>query len=78
MACSCSDLLDDVRVKFDLILELVNTVLRMLPSGVVEVVFPMGEGPRLMQFPKRLREDPCCDMSILDFIIGVVTSEILE
>lgn len=33
MACRCTDLLDDLSAKFDLILELVNTIIGMLSSS---------------------------------------------
>ena len=33
MACNCTDLLDDIDLKFDLILELINTILGLIGLG---------------------------------------------
>lgn len=34
MACNCTDLLNDLQDKFDLIIELINTIIERLARGV--------------------------------------------
>ena len=40
MACSCTDLLDDLSLKFDLILELIDTVIILLARRGGQVQYP--------------------------------------
>ena len=43
MACLCAEQYDDLKAKFDLILELARVVLGMLPSAVTPII-PAGVG----------------------------------
>ena len=43
MSCSCAEQYDDLKAKFDLILELARVVLGMLPTTVTPII-PAGVG----------------------------------
>ena len=86
MPCFCEDLLDDVRVKYDLILELVNTVLGLLSPTIIQPerrdAIGIYEGIQYA-FPRKPKGDlkgklSKADSMIIDFIVSITTSGILE
>ena len=73
MACSCTELLADLKVKYDLILELVNTILGMLPRQVGG-----GDDARIKK-PKRKKKKKAIIYDEFQEIIAIIAmSEILE
>ena len=74
MACLCTDLLDDLKSKFDLILELAQTVLDLIKARGGGGGGGVGGGGWPI---RRLRftED---DMLLIMAVIKMVTSDILD
>ena len=69
MACLCTDLLADLEAKFDLILELIDTVMLLLGKPGVHIWRRSGA-----DYSRLIREDE----EILDLIIMITTGGFLE